>query len=198
MQKLLLLISLVFIVPTASRCQSKLDEDQSNVLIVYLSRTKNTKVLAEIIHKNVGGTLVALELEKPYPENYQAIVQQVSEEYAKGFLPPLKTKIEDIEQYDTVFIGFPTWAMNLPPPIQSFLNENKFKGKTLVPFNTNAGYGLGNSIDKIREMCPEANLKPAFSMIGGKEKEGVFLTIKDERAKDTEQKVVSWLKSLKL
>lgn len=198
MQKLLLLISLVFIVPTASRCQSKLDEDQSNVLIVYLSRTKNTKVLAEIIHKNVGGTLVALELEKPYPENYQAIVQQVSEEYAKGFLPPLKTKIEDIEQYDTVFIGFPTWAMNLPPPIQSFLNENKFKGKTLVPFNTNAGYGLGNSIDKIREMCPEANLKPAFSMIGGKEKEGIFLTIKDERAKDTEQKVVSWLKSLKL
>lgn len=198
MQKLLLLISLVFIVPTASRCQSKLDEDQSNVLIVYLSRTKNTKVLAEIIHKNVGGTLVALELEKPYPENYQAIVQQVSEEYAKGFLPPLKTKIEDIEQYDTVFIGFPTWAMNLPPPIQSFLNENKFKGKTLVPFNTNAGYGLGNSIDKIREMCPEANLKPAFSMIGGKEKDGIFLTIKDERAKDTEQKVVSWLKSLKL
>lgn len=198
MQKLLLLISLVFIVPTASRCQSKLDEDQSNVLIVYLSRTKNTKVLAEIIHKNVGGTLVALELEKPYPENYQAIVQQVSEEYAKEFLPPLKTKIEDIEQYDTVFIGFPTWAMNLPPPIQSFLNENKFKGKTLVPFNTNAGYGLGNSIDKIREMCPEANLKPAFSMIGGKEKEGIFLTIKDERAKDTEQKVVSWLKSLKL
>lgn len=198
MQKLLLLISLVFIVPTASRCQSKPDEDQSNILIVYLSRTKNTKVLAEIIHKNVGGTLVALELEKPYPENYQAIVQQVSEEYAKGFLPPLKTNIEDIEQYDTVFIGFPTWAMNLPPPIQSFLNENKFKGKTLVPFNTNAGYGLGNSIDKIREMCPEANLKPAFSMIGGKEKEGVFLTIKDERAKDTEQKVVSWLKSLKL
>lgn len=198
MQKLLLLISLVFIVPTASRCQSKLDEDQSNVLIVYLSRTKNTKVLAEIIHKNVGGTLVALELEKPYPENYQAIVQQVSEEYAKGFLPPLKTNIEDIEQYDTVFIGFPTWAMNLPPPIQSFLNENKFKGKTLVPFNTNAGYGLGNSIDKIREMCPEANLKPAFSMIGGKEKDGIFLTIKDERAKDTEQKVVSWLKSLKL
>lgn len=198
MQKLLLLISLVFIVPTASRCQSKLDEDQSNVLIVYLSRTKNTKVLAEIIHKNVGGTLMALELEKPYPENYQAIVQQVSEEYAKGFLPPLKTKIEDIEQYDTVFIGFPTWAMNLPPPIQSFLNENKFKGKTLVPFNTNAGYGLGNSIDKIREMCPEANLKPAFSMIGGKEKDGIFLTIKDERAKDTEQKVVSWLKSLKL
>lgn len=198
MQKLLLLISLVFIVPTASRCQSKLDEDQSNVLIVYLSRTKNTKVLAEIIHKNVGGTLVALELEKPYPENYQAIVQQVSEEYAKGFLPPLKTNIEDIEQYDTVFIGFPTWAMNLPPPIQSFLNENKFKGKTLVPFNTNAGYGLGNGIDKIREMCPEANLKPAFSMIGGKEKDGIFLTIKDERAKDTEQKVVSWLKSLKL
>jgi flavodoxin len=198
MQKLLLLIALIFIVPTKSHCQHKTREQQSKVLIVYLSRTNNTKVLAEIIHKNIGGTLVALELEKPYPENYQAIVKQVSEEYARGFLPPLKTKIENIEQYDTVFIGFPTWAMNLPPPIQSFLNENKFKGKILIPFNTNAGYGLGSSIDKIKEMCPEADLKPVFSMIGGKEKEGIFLTIKDEKAKDTERKVVSWLKSLKL
>ncbi len=64
------------------------------ILIVYLSRTNNTKAIAEIIHKNVGGTLVALELEKPYPENFQAIVQQVANENGTGYLPPLRTKID--------------------------------------------------------------------------------------------------------
>lgn len=94
--------------------------DPEKILIVYLSRTNNTKAIAEIIYKNVGGTLVALELEKPYPENYQAIVQQVVNENETDYLPPLKTKI-DLQKYDIVFIGFPTWGMQLPPPIKSFL-----------------------------------------------------------------------------
>jgi hypothetical protein len=59
-----------------------------NVLIVYLSRTANTKAIAEIIHKNVGGTLVAIELEKPYPQNYPVTVQQVVKENETGYLPP--------------------------------------------------------------------------------------------------------------
>ena len=78
------------------------------VLIVYLSRTNNTKTIAEIIYKNVGGTLVALELEKPYPENYRATVEQVVKENETGYLPPLKTKIDSIQNYDIVFVGFPT------------------------------------------------------------------------------------------
>jgi hypothetical protein len=65
--------------------------DSGKVLIVFLSRTNNTKAIAEIIHKNVGGRLVALELITPYPENYRAIVQQVVRENETGYLPPLKT-----------------------------------------------------------------------------------------------------------
>src|SRR3954465_15721513 len=91
--------------------------DTSKILIVYLSRTNNTKAIAEIIQKNVGGRLVALELEKPYPENYQAIVQQVVNENETGYLPPLKTKIDSFQTYDVVFVGFPTWGMQLPPPM---------------------------------------------------------------------------------
>ena len=74
-------------------------------LIVYLSRTNNTKAIAEIIQRNVGGELVALELEKPYPENYKQTVQQVVDENNRNYLPPLKTKIDSIENYDTIFIG---------------------------------------------------------------------------------------------
>src|SRR5262249_49788513 len=96
---------------------------EKKVLIVYLSRTNNTKVIAEIIHQKVGGKLVALELETPYPSDYRMTVQQVVHENETGFLPPLKTKIEHMEQYEVLFLGFPTWGMQLPPPTKSFLHE---------------------------------------------------------------------------
>jgi flavodoxin len=127
-----------------------------NVLIVYLSRTKNTKAVAEIIHKHTGGTLVELVLESPYPENYKAIVDQVVNENATGFLPALKTKIESIYEYDVVFIGFPTWGMQLPPPMKSFLTQYDLIGKTVIPFNTNAGYGVGSSFETVKKLCRTA------------------------------------------
>jgi len=71
-------------------------QGSQKVLIVYLSRTNNTKAIAEMIHQKVGGTLVALELEKPYPADYGTTVQQVVHENETGYLPPLKTKIDDI------------------------------------------------------------------------------------------------------
>jgi flavodoxin len=90
------------------------------VLIVYLSRTNNTKAIADIIHQQVGGKLVGLELQSPYPENYQVIVAQVAKENETGYLPQLKTKIDSIGKYDVIFIGFPTWGMQLPPPMKVF------------------------------------------------------------------------------
>ena len=81
--------------------------DTSKVLIVYLSRTNNTKAVAEIIHSNTGGKLVSIELKNPYPADYQATVQQVVKENETGFFPPLKTTVDSIEQFDILFVGFP-------------------------------------------------------------------------------------------
>ena len=136
------------------------------ILIVYLSRTNNTKAIAEIIQKNVGGKLVALELEKPYPENYQQIVQQVVKENETGYLPPLKTKIDSIEKYDVVFVGFPTWDMQMPPPMKSFLHQYDLSGKTVIPFNTNAGYGVGSGFETVKELCPNSKVLEGFSIKG--------------------------------
>ena len=133
-----------------------------NVLIVYLSRTKNTKAVAEIVHKHTGGTLVELVLENPYPENYKAIVEQVANENATGFLPALKTKIDSIHKYDVVFIGFPTWGMQLPPPMKSFLTQYDLSGKTVVPFNTNAGYGVGSSFETVKKYAGTAKYWRGF------------------------------------
>jgi hypothetical protein len=71
-------------------------------------------------------------LVKPYPENYKATVQQVVSENQIGFLPPLKTKIDSLEKYNIVFIGFPTWNMQMPPPMKSFPHKYKLSGKTVI------------------------------------------------------------------
>ena len=168
------------------------------VLIVYLSRTSNTKAIAEIIHKNVGGELVELELEKPYPENYKAIVDQVAKENETGFLPPLKTKIDGIEKYDVVFVGFPTWGMQLPPPMKSFLRQYDLSGKIIIPFNTNAGYGIGSSFQTVKELCPKSKVLEGFSTKGGIERDGILFVMEGEKKIEAQTKVNEWLQKIGL
>ena len=171
---------------------------EKKILIVYLSRTDNTRAIAEFIRQKVGGTLVTLELETPYPADYNATVQQVARENETGSLPPLKTKIDRIEQYDFVFLGFPTWGMQLPPPVKSFLRQYSLKGKTVIPFNTNAGYGEGSSFQTVRELCPQSTVLEGFVTKGGLERDGQLLVIKEARAEEARKEVESWLKKIKM
>src|SRR5690606_37063962 len=161
--------------------ENTVDRDPENILIVYLTRTNNTKAIAKIIHTKVGGTLVGLELQNPYPDNYRATVEQVAKENETGFLPPLKTKIEDIEKFDLIFVGAPTWGMQLPPPMKSFLRQYDFSGKTIVPFNTNGGYGVGSSFDTIREICANSTVLEGFSIKGGVERDGILFVMEGEK-----------------
>lgn len=201
MQKFVLIILSTICFFSCSKAQETASEKKESlkdkkVLIVYLSRTKNTKTVAEIIHKNVGGDLVELELQKPYPENYKAIVDQVSKENESGFLPPLKTKIEDIEKYDVIFIGFPTWGMKLPPPMKSFLKQYDLKNKTIIPFNTNAGYGIGSSFDTVKELIPENKVLEGFTIKGGIERDGILFVMEGKKKIEAEKKVQVWLTNL--
>ena len=179
-----------------SRIDSTIDSNK--ILIVYLSRTNNTKAFAEIIQHNVGGKLVAIELEKPYPENYEVTVQQVVKENESGYLPPLKTKIDSIHDYDVVFVGFPTWGMKMPPPMKSFLKQYDLKDKTIIPFNTNAGYGVGTGFQTVKELCSGSEVLEGFEIKGGIERDGVYFVIKDEKAKEAETNVKSWLQKIKI
>jgi flavodoxin len=171
---------------------------EKKILIVYLSRTNNTKAIAEIIHQKVGGKMVALELETPYPDDYNPTVQQVVRENETGYLPPLKTKIDRIEQYDVVFLGFPTWGMQLPPPVKSFLHQYSLKGKTVIPFNTNGGYGVGSSFQTVRELCPQSTVLQGFTTRGGSERDGQYLAIKEARAEEAQKEVESWLRKIEI
>lgn len=195
--------TVLVLLSSCSKAQESMSEKKEtakdkNILIVYLSRTKNTKTIANIIHQNVGGTLVELELQNPYPENYKAIVDQVAKENETGFLPPLKTRIANIEKYNVVFIGFPTWGMKLPPPVKSFLKQYNLKGKTMIPFNTNAGYGTGSSFDTVKELTPESKILEGFKMKGGIERDGILFVMEGKKKMEAEKKVKEWLTKIGL
>ena len=201
--KLLIVFFCLFSVSCSSQVndakpRTDFEVSSERILIVYLSRTNNTKAIAEIIHENVGGTLVALELVKPYPENYKSIVEQVARENESGFLPPLKTKIENIEKYEMVFVGFPTWGMQLPPPMKSFLSQYDLSGKTVVPFNTNAGYGIGSTFDTVKKLCSKSNVLEGFSTKGGIERDGILFVMEGEKETQARIEVKKWLEKLKL
>lgn len=187
---------------TSSSCKSDnslletVDNPNEQILIVYLSRTQNTKAVAEIIHKNVGGTLVALELVNPYPENYKEIVAQVDRENEEGFLPELKTKIKDLDSYGTIFLGFPTWDMQMSLPMKSFLTNNDLSGKTVIPFNTNAGYGVGSSFKTVEELCPNSTILEGYSTKGGIERDGILFVMEGEKLIEVKSQVTDWLQKI--
>ena len=198
----LFLLGLFLLTSLTSSCQAQTADpqgmalvDSEKILIVYLTRTKNTKALAEMIHERVGGTLVELELVTPYPEDYKAIVAQVAMENETEVLPPLKTKI-DVSKYDLVFVGFPTWGMQLPPPMKTFLSENDLSGKTVIPFNTNAGYGIGSSFETVEELCPESKILEGFTTKGGVERDGILFVMDGNKETEVKKEVNDWLSSL--
>ena len=108
----------------------------------------------------------------------------------------MKTKIDRIEQYDVVLVGFPTWGMQLPPPVKSFLRDYNLKGKFVVPFNTNAGYGEGSSFRTVRELCSECTILEGFVTRGGVERDGQYLVIEGARAEEARRGVRSWLRKI--
>ena len=131
-------------------------------------------------------------------QNYRQTVQQVVRENETGYLPPLKTRIDSIEKYDIVFVGFPTWDMKMPQPVKSFLNQYNFKGKTVIPFNTNAGYGVGSGFETVKQLCPGSKVLEGFSTTGGIERDGVYLAIKGDKAVQAQEEIRKWLRRIKL
>jgi hypothetical protein len=126
------------------------------------------------------------------------MVQQVVNENETGYLPPLKTKIEDMNKYDIVFVGFPTWDMRLPPPMKSFLKQYDLTGKTIIPFNTNGGYGVGSSFETVKELCSKSKVFEGFSTKGGVERDGIYFDIEGDKQKQAQGEIKKWLMRIKM
>jgi len=88
--------------------------------------------------------------------------------------------------------------MKMPPPMKSFLHQYNLSGKTVIPFNTNAGYGVGSGFATVKELCSNSTVLEGFSTKGGIERDGVLFVMEGEKEKEAEAKVKEWLQKINL
>jgi flavodoxin len=138
-----------------------------SVLIAYFSHSGNTRTVAEMIHTTTRGKMFEIVPADPYPADYDAVVEQARRELDNGFLPRLRGNVADMDAYATVFIGYPNWWNTIPRPVVSFLSEYDFSGKTIAPFCTHGGGGIGRSVADIRALCPKATVADGIAIPGG-------------------------------
>lgn len=159
------------------------DLEAGNVLIVYFSQTGNTETVANIIHDNVGGDIVKLETTEAYPSDYDELVDYAQQEQQEDARLELSTVIENIEQYDTIFLGYPNWWGDMPMAIYTFLDTYDLSGKTIAPFITHGGSGLSGTPENIQEEELNASVTEGLAIDG-------------DEASDSSEDVVEWLNSL--
>lgn len=133
-------------------------EPGGKVLVAYFSRTGTTEQVAETLAQQTGGDLFAIEPQAPYPSAYEDVLQQARQELDRDARPALAGRVEDMEQYDVILLGFPIWHGNTPMVVRTFLESYDFAGKTIAPFATSGSSGIGPAVEAIRALCPGAEL----------------------------------------
>lgn len=157
----------------------------SKTLVAYFSRSGNTRVIAGLIHRAHRADLFEIQPEVPYPEDYLATVEEARRERDSRRERALASTVAGVSGYDTVFLGFPIWGETAPPVIRAFLSSHDLTGKTLIPFITHGGYGLGDSHSVLTRQAPKARLR------GG-------LSLEADQERRTMNQVNDWLKSVRV
>ncbi|RKI39020.1 flavodoxin [bacterium D16-51] len=114
----------------------------------------NAAMLAGWIQEEAGGDLFSIQVTEPYSSDYDECLDRAADEEAKKARPPLKSRVEDMDSYDIVFLGFPNWWYTIPMAIHSFVEEYDFSGKTVIPFVTHGTGGLASCIDDLKSALP--------------------------------------------
>lgn len=145
--------------------QSKLNTNPKS-LIIYYSLSGNTKTVVHILQELVNSESMEIKTVRPYPDDFHAVVEQAREERRAHFLPPIQPLDRNLQEYDVIYLGFPIWGNTIPQPMATFLSQNNLAGKTIIPFCTHDGYGVGRSFQVIGEYCPDARVLDGFDMLG--------------------------------
>jgi len=126
----------------------------------------NTEVVAKMIWDAVGGDLFQIESVSAYPRDYDAAIKVAEAELRAKARPALTGRVENIAAYDVVFLGYPNWWGTMPMPVYTFLESHDLSGKTIIPFCTHEGSGLGHSESEIAKACPKATVKKGLAVLG--------------------------------
>lgn len=155
-------------------------QESGKTLIAYFSWSGNTKKLAEMIQETAGGDLFAIETQTPYSDDYNTVLDQAKQEQTDNARPALAAQVENMDDYDTVFIGYPNWWGDVPMAVLTFMESCDWSGKTVVPFCTSGGGGFGNGVNSIEAAAEGAAVLEGFHAEGS-------------RVEDAAEDVAAWL-----
>ena len=157
-----------------------MNETNKKCLIAYFSRkgqnyvsgglvdlkVGNTEVVANMIRNITGGDLFHIESVTAYPKDYTEATEVAKNELRTKARPKLTRQVENMRAYDVIFLGYPNWWGTMPMPMFTFLESHDFVGKTIVPFCTHEGSGMGHSEKDIAKACPKANVLKGIAIHG--------------------------------
>lgn len=134
------------------------------ILIVFFSWGGNTRGIAREIQTQTGADLFEIQLVNPYSGDYNTVLNEAQRDQNEQARPELATHVENMEEYDTIILGYPNWWASIPMPIASFLEEYDFSGKTIIPFCSHGGGRFGQSLTAIAKLAPDAVMGEGLSI----------------------------------
>lgn len=155
------------------------------ILVVYFSYSGNTREVANQIQNVTGGDIFEIQPATAYTTVYDDLTKQAKRELESGYKPALKTKVTNIEQYDVIIVGSPCWWSTVAPPVMTFLSSYDLSGKTVIPFMTHEGSGMGRTESDIKKLCPKSTVLKG-------------LPVRGSAVKQAKGDVVKWLHELRI
>ena len=173
-----------FSMPETSEPDNMTQEEANSTVVIDGEVLGNTQYVAYVIEENTGADIFRIEPKTPYPTDHDTLVDLAKQEQNEDARPAIKDPLENLDSYDTVFIGYPNWWGDMPMILYSFFDSYDFSGKTIVPFNTHGGSGFSGTIRTIAELEPEAEV-----VTDG-------LSISRNHVQDAQSEIVDWLAEL--
>lgn len=136
----------------------------NKVLIAYFSWGGNTRGIAREIERQTGADVFEIRPLKPYSTSYNTVLMEAQEDQHRQARPELDAHLSNMDEYDTILLGYPNWWASIPMPIATFLEEYDFAGKTIIPFCSHGGGRFGQSLTAIAKLAPDANMGAGMSV----------------------------------
>ena len=175
-----------FSMPETTKSDNMNAEEEYSTVVIDGEVLGNTQYVAYVIQENTRADIFRIEPVTPYPMNHAELEEVATEEKRNDAMPEIAAEVENIKQYDTIFLGYPNWYADMPRIIYSFLEQYDLSGKTIVPFVTSGGSGFSNTISTIADLEPDANV-----ITDG-------LSISRNVVQDAETDIIEWIGELGL
>ena len=185
MKKIFAFILPVFLLLACAKPQEgqKINENKESmnkeqkVLVAFFSKTGenygvgnitvgNTHKVAAEIARQTKGTLFEIKPVKEYPYGYQECVDVAKKEKTNKARPAIKGKVDNMAQYEVIYLGYPNWWNDAPMPVYTFLESYDLTGKQIYPFVTHEGSGIGNTVNFLKEALPNATVNEGLAIYG--------------------------------